>query len=65
MKQTNLETDDRSADPWYRFGMVWMIIALPLIVVVASLITVSIAFKNAPIVIDRTNYESVISEAVE
>ena len=65
MKPANMKSEDRSSDPWYRFGMVWMIIALPLIVVVASLITVSIAFKNAPIVIEKTNYESVISEAVE
>ena len=37
--------------PWYRYGMVWMVIALPFIVVVASMVTMSIAFKNAPQVI--------------
>ncbi len=38
-------------EKWYRFGMVWMMIALPLIAVVASLTTVAIAYKNAPQII--------------
>ena len=39
--------------PWYRIGMVWLMIGLPLIVVVASMVTVVIAHQNAPRVIDR------------
>lgn len=38
-------------EKWYRIGMVWMMIALPLIAVVASLTTVAIAYKNAPQII--------------
>lgn len=34
--------------PWYRVGMVWLMIGLPTVVVIASLITVVIAYKNAP-----------------
>ena len=34
--------------PWYRVGMVWLMIGLPAIVVVASLITVVIAHQHAP-----------------
>ena len=43
--------------PWYRYGMVWMVIALPLIVVIASLVTISIAFSNSPEVIPRTQQQ--------
>lgn len=34
--------------PWYRYGMVWMVILLPLMVVLASSYTVYIAHQNAP-----------------
>lgn len=34
--------------PWYRVGMVWLMIGLPAFVVVASLFTVVIAHQNAP-----------------
>lgn len=34
--------------PWYRYGMVWMVILLPLMVVVASSVTIYIAYDNAP-----------------
>ncbi len=33
---------------WYRYMMVWLVIALPLIVVIASMVTVTIAHQNAP-----------------
>jgi len=59
------QSTPNSAEPWYRFGMVWMIIALPLAVVVASLVTVSIAFDSAPIVIEKTDYEPVSSKAAK
>lgn len=34
--------------PWYRYGMVWMVILLPMLVVVASSFTIYIAYDNAP-----------------
>ncbi len=34
--------------PWYRYGMVWMVILLPLLVVAASSVTIYIAYDNAP-----------------
>jgi hypothetical protein len=40
--------------PWYRIGMVWLMIALPVIAVVASLITVGIAHQNAPSIIPKS-----------
>ena len=41
------------ARPWYRQPYVWMVIGGPLIVVVASLITVTIAVRNADTVLPR------------
>jgi hypothetical protein len=43
--------DDKNIEslPWYRYGMVWLIIMLPATVVVAALFTVAIAMQNAPI----------------
>jgi hypothetical protein len=48
--------DDENIEslPWYRYGMVWMIIMLPLTVVVAALFTVGIAMQNAPILNNHT-----------
>lgn len=55
--------DDENIEslPWYRYGMVWMIIMLPLTVVVAALITVGIAMQNAPTL--TTNVGSNINTA--
>ncbi len=39
--------------PWYRFPMVWFVIALPMTAVVASIATLVIAAKNAPQVIEH------------
>ncbi len=42
---------DRNApgQPWWRFGIVWLLFAGPAIVVVAGLGTVAIAFKYADV----------------
>lgn len=41
------------ARPWWRYGMVWMVIAGPLVVVVAGIVTAVIAFRGAdPVVRD-------------
>ena len=34
--------------PWYRVGMVWLVILLPLTVVIASMFTIALAHKHAP-----------------
>jgi hypothetical protein len=47
---------------WYKYPMVWLVIGLPFIAVVASLATVVIAHKNAPIVIEHNeSYKSVLN----
>ncbi len=48
--------------PWFRYGMVWMVILLPLLVVVASLITVVIAHNHAPVIIDKPALNAVSDE---
>ena len=37
--------------PWYRVGMVWLMIGLPMSAVVASMVTLVIAHQNSPIII--------------
>lgn len=48
----NSQTEQPSL-PWYRYGMVWMVILLPLTVVVASMITIAIAINNAPTIVEK------------
>lgn len=48
MKASQAANTLDSQPPWYRVGMVWLMITLPLIVVLASLLTVAIAYQNAP-----------------
>lgn len=41
------------AAPWYRHGMVWMVIGGPLVVMVASFITLGLAVRGADVVIEE------------
>lgn len=41
------------AQPWWRFGMVWLVLAGPAAVVVACLVTVKIAITNVDPVIQE------------
>jgi len=45
--QTTLSNTDES-QRWYQVAMVWLVIMLPLSVVLASMITISMAFNNPP-----------------
>ena len=45
MSQTQAQSESM---PWYRYPMVWFVIMLPMSVVIASFITIAIAFENAP-----------------
>lgn len=46
-----------AAQPWWRFGMVWMIIAGPAIVVVAGFITLWIAIRTPDPVVEEDYYQ--------
>lgn len=44
---------EATVPPWWRVGMVWLILGGPLVVVVASLVTVAIAVSGAEEVLTR------------
>lgn len=44
-------TLDTAAPPWWRVGMVWLVVGGPLTVVVAACVTAVIAIRGADIVI--------------
>lgn len=45
-----------SAAPWWKFGYVWMVLAGPAIVVVASFVTLYLAVTRADPVVDEDYY---------
>ena len=45
MRRTQVESP--AAPPWWRVGIVWLVVGGPLVVVVAALITVAIAVSGA------------------
>jgi len=48
VKMDMLQNSQEIELPWYRYGMVWMVILLPMLVVLASSFTIYIAYSNAP-----------------
>jgi hypothetical protein len=54
---------DAHPQPWWRFGMLWLIIGGPLAVVVASLVTAVIAVSGAEEVLTRPAPSLKASEA--
>ena len=52
MSQTQAQSE---STPWYRYPMVWFVIMLPMSVVIASFITIAIAFDNAPQLVPAKN----------
>jgi len=51
-RSSNDKPDD-TRTPWWRIGMVWLVLGGPLAVVVASLVTVAIAYEGAEEVLTR------------
>ncbi len=41
--------------PWWRYGMVWLVISGPLVVVVAGVVTAFIAFRGADPVVTSSH----------
>ncbi|MEO8524848.1 MAG: nitrogen fixation protein FixH [Caldimonas sp.] len=48
-----------SGAPWWRFGMVWFVLAGPAIVVVAGFTTMFIAYRGADVVLSEGPAEAV------
>jgi len=61
MNPSELNVDETPARPWWRFGMVWMVVGGPLIVVFASFITLYLAVTRPDPVTDRDYYEHGLS----
>lgn len=51
--QPQVSEADRTR-PWWRYPIVWLVVGGPLAVVIASLITVVVAFKNVDPVLDTS-----------
>lgn len=49
-----MESQCNLAQPWWRYGMVWMVIAGPLIVVIASLVSAVVAIRGADAVVSSS-----------
>jgi len=45
------ETQKLSPPPWWRYGLVWMVIAGPLVVVVAAIFTAVLAFNSNDVIV--------------
>ena len=54
---------DRSASPWWRQPMMWLVVGGPLLVVVAALATASIAIRGADTVLPTQDATQTRSEA--
>lgn len=48
------KSDLQPSTPWWRVGMVWVVIGGPLIVVVAAIVTAVIAIRGADPVLDTS-----------
>lgn len=53
------------ARPWWRHGMVWMVIAGPLVVIVAGIATAVIAFRGADPVVGTRPSDLAAEQAFE
>lgn len=59
------ERADRVGRPWWRYGMVWMVISGPLVVVVAGIATAVIAFRGADPVVVRQPAEAAAGQVFD
>ena len=50
--------DPAASQPWWRHGMVWLVVGGPLVVVVASLVTAVIAVRGADLLVDESSQSS-------
>ncbi len=52
-----MENDDQANQKWWHFGHVWLVIALPAVVVVASFITLYLAMSRPNEIISDDSYQ--------
>lgn len=55
-----------TAPPWWRVGMVWLVIGGPAVVVVAAFATLVIAVRNPdPVIVEPTPANAALTPAVQ
>jgi len=54
MKRTTEPLDPGPALPWWRYRMVWLVVAGPALVVVAAIVTAVIAMRGADPLVDES-----------
>lgn len=66
MARDNPATPPPTAQPWWRYGIVWLVVGGPLAVVVAGIVTAVIAVRGAdPVVVERTTQADAQAPAVQ
>lgn len=53
----HIDTSPPLARPWWRYGLVWLVISGPAVVVVAGLVTAWIAIRMQDPVVDENYYQ--------
>lgn len=61
MTERRTEPDAAAAEPWWRVRMVWLVIGGPLIVVVASFVTLGLAIKHPDPVLQASSVDEASS----
>ena len=57
MSDTAVPQPTKDGQPWWKFGHVWMVVAGPVIVVIASFITLYLAVTRPDPVLDENYYQ--------
>lgn len=67
MESTSTLTPSRpAAPPWWRVGMVWLVIGGPAVVVAAAFATLVIAVRNPdPVIVEPTPANAALTPAVQ
>ncbi len=67
MQTTSIQAPSRpTAPPWWRVGMVWLVIGGPAVVVVAAFATLVIAVRNPdPVIVEPTPANASLTPAVQ
>ena len=57
MSDTVLPQATKDAQPWWKFGHVWLVVAGPVVVVIASFVTLFLAVTRPDPVLDENYYQ--------
>lgn len=65
MSDRSVSADPKNATPWWRIGMVWLVLGGPAAVVVAGIATAVIAVRGADVVITEVPREAVVQPVAQ